>query len=92
MPNYTPIAAAVPIKASLTDLIEFQWSGPVITADFLIPDDDHHAFRLRFSQVEIVRILDEMPGAPNPNYPKQWIGKRSSCLPSRRLTFLAGAV
>jgi hypothetical protein len=61
MPNYTPIVAAAPIKASLSDLIEFRWNKGGITADFLIPGDDDHALRVRFSEVEIVRILDEMP-------------------------------
>ena len=61
MVTYTPIVAACPIKASLSNLIEFRWINDGVIADFLIPGDDHHALRIQFSRVEIVRILDEMP-------------------------------
>ncbi|MGC1780196.1 MAG: hypothetical protein WBB34_19850 [Xanthobacteraceae bacterium] len=32
-----------------------------ITAEFIIPEDDHHKLRVVFPEVHIIRVLDEMP-------------------------------
>jgi hypothetical protein len=61
MPRYEPIETGVPIQASGSDLIAFQWKFDGITADFSLPDDDTHVLRVSFDRPCIVRVLDEMP-------------------------------
>jgi hypothetical protein len=61
MPRYSPIEIPVPLAASRSDLIAFQWSARGIVADFLLPGDQGKAFRVTFNRSCIVRILDEMP-------------------------------
>jgi hypothetical protein len=51
----------VPLQASRSDLVSFEWSTNSITADFILPDDDAHLLRVSFDKQCIVRILDEMP-------------------------------
>jgi len=51
----------VPLQASRSDLVSFEWSTNGITADFILPDDDAHLLRVSFDKQCIVRILDEMP-------------------------------
>jgi hypothetical protein len=61
MPRYSPINAGVPLQASRSDLVSFNWSVNGITADFILPDDDAHLLRISFDRPCIIRILDEMP-------------------------------
>jgi hypothetical protein len=51
----------VPLQASRSDLVSFEWSTNGITADFILPDDDAHLLRVSFHKQCIIRILDEMP-------------------------------
>lgn len=60
MPLYFPIDATVPLAASLSDLIAFQWAANSITADFLLPHEGQ-ALRVMFDGPCVVRLLDEMP-------------------------------
>jgi hypothetical protein len=61
VPTYEPIESGIPLKASASDLIAFQWEVNGISADFILPEDDAHALRVSFDQPCIVRLLDEMP-------------------------------
>jgi hypothetical protein len=61
LPRYSPINIGVPLQASRSDLVSFEWSTNSITADFILPDDDAHMLRVSFDKQCIVRILDEMP-------------------------------
>ena len=61
LPRYSPINIGVPLQASRSDLVSFEWSTNGITADFILPDDDAHLLRVSFDKQCIVRILDEMP-------------------------------
>lgn len=61
LPRYSPISIGVPLQASRSDLVSFEWSTNGITADFILPDDDAHLLRVSFDKPCIVRILDEMP-------------------------------
>ncbi len=61
LPKYSPINIGVPLQASRSDLVSFEWSTNGITADFILPDDDAHLLRVSFDKQCIVRILDEMP-------------------------------
>ena len=61
LPRYSPINIGVPLQASLSDLVSFEWSTNGITADFILPDDDTRLLRVSFDKQCIVRILDEMP-------------------------------
>lgn len=61
LPKYNPIDIGVPLQASQSDLVSFEWSTNSITADFILPDDDAHLLRVSFDKQCIVRILDEMP-------------------------------
>src|ERR1700758_2472222 len=61
LPRYSPINIGVPLPASRSDLVSFEWSTNGITADFILPDDDAHLLRVSFDKQCIVRILDEMP-------------------------------
>ena len=71
MADYEPINPSIPIKASLSDLFAFRWATNSIEADFIIPGDDAHLICVRFDNLCIVRLLDEMPlstednGSPN---------------------------
>jgi hypothetical protein len=61
VPKYEPIDPGIPIKASASDLVAFQWASDGITADFLLPSDTKHVLRVAFDRPCIVRLLDEMP-------------------------------
>ena len=63
MPRYDPIDIGVPLQASSSGLVAFNWltRGRGITADFILPDDLAHLLRVSFDQQCIVRLLDEMP-------------------------------
>jgi hypothetical protein len=61
MPKYTPIHIDMTFKASLSDLVGFQWKTDGIIADFMLPDDNAHDLRVTFDRACIVRLLDEMP-------------------------------
>lgn len=61
MPRYDPIDVGMPLQASGSDLVAFEWTTSGITADFLLPDDDAHLLRVPFGQPCIIRLLDEMP-------------------------------
>ncbi|MBL8569854.1 MAG: hypothetical protein JNK84_12335 [Phreatobacter sp.] len=61
MPKYQPFDVGVPIQASDSDLVGFQWETRGIRADFIIPHDEFHLLRISFDRQCIVRILDEMP-------------------------------
>ncbi|AOO84502.1 hypothetical protein BHK69_15320 [Bosea vaviloviae] len=60
MPRYEPLNTGVPLQASASDLIAFQWQTDGIAADFLLPGDDAHLLRVSFDRPCIVRLLDEM--------------------------------
>ena len=65
MPKYTPIPHPK-IRCSLSDLIELHWLNNTpgqnsIDADFVIPDDSSHALRVHFRNLQVLRLLDEMP-------------------------------
>lgn len=60
MPRYDPIDIGVPIQASRSDLVAFNWATNGITADFIMPDDDAHLLRVSFDKPCIIRLLDEM--------------------------------
>jgi hypothetical protein len=61
LPKYEPIDTGIPIQASASDLVAFQWAAGGITADFALPHDDVHDLRVSFDRPCIVRLLDEMP-------------------------------
>lgn len=61
MPRYEPLDAGVPLQASRSDLVAFQWEPNGIIADFSLPDDEGHLLRVSFDRPCIVRLLDEMP-------------------------------
>ena len=61
MPKYHPIEVGVSLSASRSDLVGFQWINNVITASFVLPDDDAHLLQVVFDRPCIVRLLDEMP-------------------------------
>jgi hypothetical protein len=61
MPKYQPIGVPVPLKASVSDLVDFRWDTKGIRADFIIPGDNAHLLRVIFDRECIVRLLDEMP-------------------------------
>lgn len=61
MATYFPLNIEVPIKASLSDLVDFKWRNDGIDADFVIPDDEAHILRVSFNRACIVRLVDEMP-------------------------------
>jgi hypothetical protein len=43
-------------------MLDFHWiDDRSIVADFTIPRDKSHLFRVRFKRVEVVRLVDEMP-------------------------------
>ncbi len=50
----------VPLRASASDLIAFDWKERGIKADFSLSHDDEHALRISFDSPCIVRLLDEM--------------------------------
>ena len=60
MLKYAPIQIGMTFKASLSDLLDFQWKTGGITADFVLPDDPAHDLRVTFDRPCIVRLLDEM--------------------------------
>ncbi len=60
MPTYQPIDAGLLFKASLSDLVAFQWGTNGIQADFAVPGDDRRLLSVKFDRQCIVRILDEM--------------------------------
>lgn len=60
VPKYFPIAVSPAIKASHSDLIRFEWNECAITADFVMPGDEHSLLRVEFDRAEIVRLVDEM--------------------------------
>jgi hypothetical protein len=60
MPSYDPIDIGVPLQASRSDLVAFEWATNGITADFILPDDNAHLLRVSFDKQCIVRLLDEM--------------------------------
>lgn len=53
--------AGVPLRASSSDLVAFQWQTIGISADFSLPDDEGRLLRVSFDRPCIVRLLDEMP-------------------------------
>ncbi len=61
MPRYSPIDIVVPLQASRSDLVSFDWSPNGITVEFILPDDEAHLLQVSFDRECIVRILDEMP-------------------------------
>ncbi|HEV2674247.1 MAG TPA: hypothetical protein VGV37_06865 [Aliidongia sp.] len=61
MPKYQPISVPVPLKASVSDLVDFRWGTAGISADFIIPGNNTHLLRVAFDRQCIVRLLDEMP-------------------------------
>jgi hypothetical protein len=61
VPIYQPLDVGAPLKASLSDLVNFQWTNNGVSADFILPDDDAHLLRVAFDRECIVRLLDEMP-------------------------------
>ncbi|WP_177176793.1 hypothetical protein [Faunimonas pinastri] len=61
MPRYEPLDAGVPLKASGSDLVAFQWQINGISADFSMADDEAHLLRVSFHRPCIVRLLDELP-------------------------------
>lgn len=61
MPSHCPIDIGVPLRASESDLVSFQWSKNSTTADFILPDYENCVLRVSFNKQCIVRILDEMP-------------------------------
>ena len=61
MPKYIPIDTGVPLQASLSDLVSFNWATNGIPAHFLLPDDESRLLRVSFDRPCIIRILDEMP-------------------------------
>jgi hypothetical protein len=61
LPRYSPINIGVPLQASRSDLVSFEWSTNGITAAFIFPDDDAYLLRVSFDRPCIIRILDEMP-------------------------------
>jgi len=61
LPRYNPINTGVPLQASGSDLVSFEWSTNSVVAHFIMPEDDTHLLRMSFDKPCIVRILDGMP-------------------------------
>ena len=61
MPNYFPIPVTPSIRADHSDLLQLRWANVGIVADFILPQDDQSALRVRLERVEIIRIVEEMP-------------------------------
>jgi hypothetical protein len=61
MPKYDPIDIGISLRASESDLVNFQWSSSGIVADFIVPGNEDCLLRIRFERQCIVRLLDEMP-------------------------------
>ena len=61
MPRYFPIDAGVSFDCDQSDLLAINWKVNSLSADFILPDDEGHALRVRFNGATIVRLLDEMP-------------------------------
>lgn len=61
MPIHYPIDVGMPLQASRSDLVAFQWRTNGISADFLLPTDESRLLRVSFDCQCIVRLLDEMP-------------------------------
>jgi hypothetical protein len=77
MPKYTPIETPLPIKASLSDVLDFHWTNRgEITIDFLIPGNENEALRVKFKTADVVRLLDEMPLSTEPE-----ATKNEGCIP-----------
>lgn len=55
-----PLIVQPEIKASLTDMLDFQWETSAVKATFIIPDSPNKALQVSFRGQCIVRILDEM--------------------------------
>lgn len=61
VPKYFPIDAGVRFECDKSDLLAIKWGADSLSADFLLPDANRQALRVRFSGATIVRLLDEMP-------------------------------
>ena len=59
MPVYRPIDPGISLKASASDLLDFNWRHDGISADFALADE--RLLRVAFDRPCIVRLLDEMP-------------------------------
>ena len=61
MPKYIPLEIEPDIKASQSDLLDFQWNVQAVRATFIIPDRSDEALEVSFKGQCIVRLVDEMP-------------------------------
>ena len=61
MPKYIPLDVEPKIKASESDMLDFNWQVMSIRASFIIPDRLDEALEVSFNGQCIVRLVDEMP-------------------------------
>jgi hypothetical protein len=61
MPRHIAIETGIPLRASRSDLVHFEWRTNGIVADFFLPGDEDHLLRVSFDRGCIVRLLDDMP-------------------------------
>ncbi|QOZ11105.1 hypothetical protein XH96_28885 [Bradyrhizobium sp. CCBAU 51765] len=61
VPKYFAIDAGVRFDCDKSDLLTIKWEAYSLSADFLLPDANRQALRVRFNGATIVRLLDEMP-------------------------------
>ncbi|WP_235889750.1 hypothetical protein [Brucella haematophila] len=60
MAIYIPIEIGMNIQSSKSDLLKLVWVGKELISYFSMQDEGNKCAEVRFEQVEIVRILDEM--------------------------------
>ncbi len=60
MPKYVPIAHPK-FAWGHSNLIKLQWENGSLVADWFMPDNNENMLRVYFPEVEIIRLLDEMP-------------------------------
>ncbi len=61
MVKYTPIEVGETFKTISSDLHRLWLTDQALTADFRIPADTPRFLRVEFEDIDVMRVLDEMP-------------------------------
>ncbi len=60
LPIYIPIEVGPDVRATSTDILDFNWSESSVSFSLSMSGDEHKAVSVRFRGQCIVRLLDEM--------------------------------
>lgn len=61
MVTYTPLKIECEFRSSSSDLHRLSMEGRKLDADFRIPGETPKCIRVTFEDVDVIRVLDEMP-------------------------------